>query len=68
MHAARQLFADGFENSGVTVTENQGAMATGVIHVFIAIHIPLATALSMRDVDSVGLDVTHIVRDAAGNE
>ena len=51
--------------SGAVVSEQQGAVSPEVVHVLVAVHVPLARALGAVHVDRVGIDLPAVVGDPA---
>ena len=51
----------------MVVTQQQRTVAHNVVHVLVAIDVPLARAGRAFDVDRVGLHVADVVSDSAGN-
>ena len=50
----------------VALPQQQRAVSSGIVDVFIAIDIPLTRTVGVRDVDAVRFDVAHVMGDAAG--
>ena len=66
MRAPRRLLLDRLDHRGVAVPEEERAVTHPVVHVLVAVHVPLARALRAIHVDGKRLEVTAVVRDAAG--
>jgi len=64
--AAGELRRGGLHDGGVVVAEQQRAMATEVVDVFVAVHVPLVCSHCAVHAGRVRLQIPGHVRDAAG--
>ena len=65
MGAERHLALRGPGHLGVAVPEDQGAVPAVVVHVLVAVHVPLVGPEGPLDVDRIGQQPPRIVDDAA---
>ena len=68
MGAVRQRLPNRVEHLRPAVTQQQGAVAAGVVDILVAVLVPLARALGPGDVDAVRLQIARVVDDAGRQE